>query len=98
RDKGLRARLYGLMRYASAKGIAPEAMSDAVLEAYMAYRAETTSLDCGVAAARSIARSWNRCVGEIKGWPRVWLVEPELAQDPEFLSWDEVPESLRREI
>ena len=49
RDKGLRARLYGLMRYASAKGIAPEAVTDAVLEAYLRYRAETTALGAGVA-------------------------------------------------
>ena len=98
RDKSLRARLYGLLRYASAKGLAPEAMSDAVLAAYLAYRAETTALASGVAAARSIARSWNRCVAEIKSWPKIWLVEPDLAKDPDVLSWDEVPESLRTEI
>jgi integrase len=98
RDKPLRARLYGLMRYASAKGIVPEAMSDAVLEAYLTYRAETSALASGVAAARSIARSWNRCVAEIRGWPKVWLTEPELARDPDALSWDEVPHSLRQEI
>jgi hypothetical protein len=73
-------------------------MSDAVLAAYLAYRAETTALASGVAAARSIARSWNRCVAEIKGWQKVWLVEPELVKDPDVLSWDELPESLRKEI
>jgi hypothetical protein len=78
RDKGLRARLYGLMRYASAQGIAPEAVNDAVLEAYLAYREKTTSLASGVAAARSIARSWNRCGAELSGWPQVRLVEPGL--------------------
>jgi integrase len=98
RDKGVRARLYGLMRYASARGIAPDDMNDAVLEAYLAYRAETTALASGIAAARSIARSWNRCVAEIKGWPKVWLVEPELARDPDALPWEEVPEYLRQEI
>jgi hypothetical protein len=39
RDKPLRARLYGLMRHASAKGIAPEAVTDEVLAAYLRYRA-----------------------------------------------------------
>jgi integrase len=86
------------MRYASAKGIGPEAMSDAVPSAYLAYRAETTALASGIAAARSIARSWNRCVAEINGWPKVWLVGPDLPRDPDVLSWEEVPESLRQEI
>jgi hypothetical protein len=98
RNKSLRARLYGLMRYASAKGIAPETISDDVLESYLAYRAETTALASGVAAARSIARSWNRCATEISGWPKVWLLEPELPSDPDALSWDEVPQSLRQDI
>jgi hypothetical protein len=98
RDKALRARLYGLMRYASAKGIAPEAVGDDLLRAYLAYRAETTALASGVAALRSIARSWNRCVAEIKVWPKVWLVEPELVRDPDALSWEVVPQSLREEI
>src|SRR5829696_6929863 len=52
RNTPLRARLSGLMRYACAKGIAPEAMTDEFLAAYLAYRAETTALACGVKAAR----------------------------------------------
>ena len=98
RDKGLRARLYGLMRYASAKGIAPEAVNDTVLDAYLRYRAETTALGAGVADSRSIARSWNRCGDEIPAWPRVRLLEPALLTDPNALLWDEVPQSLRHEI
>jgi hypothetical protein len=96
-DTSLRARLYSLMRYASAKGIAPEAVTDEVLQAYLLYRAETTALDSGVKAARSIARSWNRCVGEIAAWPAQTLSVPGLA-DPEFLEWEAVPETLRVEI
>ena len=98
RDKGLRARLYGLMRYASAKGIAPEEVADGVIEAYLRYRAETTALSAGVADARSIARSWNRCGDEIAAWPKVRLLEPALPIDPNALAWEEVPQSLRREI
>ena len=69
-DKGMRARLYGLIRYASAKGIEPEAVDDDVLAAFLRYRAETTALAAGVAAHRSIARTWNRCVDEIDAWPQ----------------------------
>ena len=40
----MRARLYGLVRFASAKGIEPEADDD-VLAAFLRYRAETTALE-----------------------------------------------------
>jgi hypothetical protein len=69
-----------------------------VLDAYLRYRAETTALGAGVADSRSIARSWNRCVDEIAAWPKVQLLEPALPSDPNALLWEEVPQSLRREI
>jgi hypothetical protein len=98
RDKSLRARLSGLMRYASAKGIAPEAVTDEVLGAYLRYRCETTALSSDAVAARSIARSWNRCIQEIAAWPKQTLTVPGLRSDPDALPWEMVPESLRREI
>jgi hypothetical protein len=58
------------MRYASAKAIAPEEVSAETLSDYLAYRTRTTALAGGVAAERSIARSWNRCVAEIELWPK----------------------------
>ena len=98
RNKSLRARLYGLMRYASAKRISPEAMTDEVLGAYLRYRGETTALASDRMAARSIGRSWNRCVAEIPAWPRQRLSIPHALPDPAFLPWEDVPETLRREI
>ena len=61
RKPGARARLYGLMRFCSAKQIAPSGISDAVLESYLAYRIATSSLAGGVGAHRLIARTWNTC-------------------------------------
>src|SRR5215218_1356766 len=72
-DRGLKARLYGLMRYASANAIPPQAVSADTLADYLAYRTRTTALAGGVAAARSIARSWNRCAAEIDTWPQQTL-------------------------
>ena len=60
-NRGPRARLYGLMRFCSAKQIAPSGISDAVLESYLAYRIATSSLAGGVGAHRLIARTWNTC-------------------------------------
>src|SRR5450759_1116450 len=57
-DRGRRARLYGLMRYCSGRGLEPTAVDDAVLLDYLRYRAETTSLAASTMAHRSIARAW----------------------------------------
>ena len=97
-DKGMRARLFGLVRYASAKGIEPEAVDDDVLAAFLRYRAETTALAAGVAAHRSVARTWNRCVDEIDAWPRQRLAEPDLPSRRTGPEWQEFPEILRFEV
>jgi hypothetical protein len=43
-DRGRRARLYGLMRYCSGRGIAPCLVEGNVVETYFRYRSETTNL------------------------------------------------------
>src|SRR5215213_9211446 len=97
-DKRLRARLYGLARYASAKGVDPAEVDDAFLRAYLGYRAETTALATGVAAHRSIARSWNRCMGEIEGWPQQRLAEPDLPDRRAGPEGHAFPEGLRSDL
>jgi len=96
-DKGQRARLSGLMRYCSAKGIAPTAVDDAVIESLLRYRAQTTELATGVAAQRSIARTWNANVGKVDGWPPQRLTEPPLkaAEGP---TWEDFPYGLRNDV
>jgi hypothetical protein len=58
-----RSVLSSLMRYCAARRI------EAVIDAYMAYRGETTALACDAGARRSIARAWNRCGDAIDCWP-----------------------------
>ena len=64
------SRLSGLIRYASAKGIAANDVNEEVLGSYMDYRRETTALATDDAARRRIARAWNDCADEIPEWPR----------------------------
>jgi hypothetical protein len=54
-DQRTRANLSSLMRYCSARGIQPASVDEVVLDAYMHYRAETTSLASGGAARRTSA-------------------------------------------
>jgi integrase len=97
-DRGMRARLYGMMRFASAKGVEPEQVDDALVQAYLTYRAETTALAAGVAAQRSLARTWNRCVREIGHWPQQRLTEPDLPSRSSGPEWDDFPEGLRGDL
>jgi hypothetical protein len=95
-DEYLRCRLSGLLRYASAGDIESKNISEAVLDDYMRYRADT-ALASDQAARRVIARAWNTCVVKVRGWPSHRLKEPPvkaLTQIP----WDAFPERLRAEI
>ena len=82
-----------MMRYCSARKINPAAVDEVVLDAYMRYRAETTSLASGDDARRSIARAWNGCIGVVEGWPERRLIEPSI-KPMEGPAWEEFPEGL----
>jgi hypothetical protein len=85
------------MRYFSARKVAPAAVDEAAVDAYMRYRAQTTALATDAGARRSIARAWNGCIGVIEGWPERRLIEPAIktTEEPE---WEKFPEGLRRDI
>ena len=93
-----RAQLSSPMRFWSAKGISPQAVNEAALDACMAYRAATTALKANAGARRRIARAWNRCVGVVPGWPPQKLIEPPPKSALVGPSWEEFPEGLRRDI
>jgi integrase len=96
-DYGRKARLSGLMRYCSGRGIEPEAVNETALDDYFAYRKQTTSLATNGAARRSVARTWNACVDAGANWPRQMLIEPPL-QPAERLAWEDFPSGLRRDV
>src|SRR5262245_50602903 len=93
-----RANLSSLMRFCSAKGIAPEAVDESALDACMAYRGATTALTANTAARRRIARSWNRCVGVVPGWPSQKLIEPPPKSALVGPACEAFPGRLRRDI
>jgi hypothetical protein len=92
-----RRRLSGLLRYASANGIELENISEAVLDDYMRYRAQTTALASDQAARRLIARAWNACVANVAGWPSQRLIEPPIKSLTQ-IPWEAFPEGLRADI
>ncbi len=96
-DLGCRKRLYRLFRYCSGRGIPPGEVDDAVVDAYFRYRDETTNLAVNDAARRSVARSWNACIGQVEGWPANRLFEPPV-KAKEGPAWEDFPLGLREEI
>ena len=96
-DPSQLAKLSGLIRYCSMKGIMPEAVDDAVVGAYMRYRGETTALATDTKARRAIARAWNASRG-IKGWPQHTLTEPPVKTTREWPRWEDFLASLQEEL
>jgi integrase len=95
-DRSRLAKLSGLLRYCSMKGIAPNAVDESVVDDYMRYRAETTALAVDIKSRRAIARAWNSS-REIEGWPRQQLAEPPL-KACEWPRWDDFAQQLRNDI
>src|SRR5580704_1740424 len=96
KDLSRLGKLSGLIRYCSLKGIAPSAVDEAVVDAYMAYRKETTALAVDIKARRAIARAWNASRG-IEAWPQQQLIEPPL-KVKEGPRWEDFPGQLQADI
>jgi hypothetical protein len=77
KDRSRLAKLSGLIRHCSLKGILPAAVNEEVVDGYMAYRKQTTALAVDTKARRAIARAWNAS-RTIQDWPQQELVEPPL--------------------
>ncbi len=96
KDRSRLAKLSGLIRFCSLKGIAPSAIDEAVIDAYMAYRREATALAVDIKARRAIARAWNASRG-IEGWPQQQLIEPPL-KVKEGPRWEDFPQQLQADV
>jgi integrase len=96
KDRSRLAKLSGLIRYCSLKGITPGAVDEPVIDAYMAYRKETTALAVDTKARRAVARAWNAS-RSIEGWPQQLLIEPPL-KAKEGPRWDDFPQQLQDDV
>jgi integrase len=94
----LRHSLIGLFRYASARGIEPEEIDDATVEAFMIYHRETTSNRRPKELHRRLCKAWNEAAATVTGWPAVSLSLPSFGKAPHHLPWEQLPEGLRRDI
>ena len=96
KDLSRLGKLSGLIRYCSLEGIAPNAVDQAVIDAYMAYRRETTALAVDNKARRAVARAWNAS-RVIEGWPQQELIEPPL-KAKEGPRWEGFSQQLQADV
>jgi integrase len=89
--------LTGLMRFASAQGVSPDAVGDEFIDRYMSYRRGVLVQDGSPRVQRSVVRAWNACVDDHPAWPRRKLTPaPHGGEQP--VPWSAFPEPLRAEI
>jgi integrase len=96
KDRSRLAKLSGLIRYCSLKGMSPSEVDEPVVDTYMAYRKETTALAVDTKARRAIARAWNAS-RTIEGWPQELLIEPPL-KTKEGPRWEGFPQQLQDDV
>jgi integrase len=95
-DKPIRSRLYSLIRYCSARGIAPSSVNDKTFADYWRYRSDTTGLATHNTAWRFMVRAWNSCTAITDAWTLQRLTEPPLrTAEP---AWEKFSEGLRKDL
>ena len=85
-------------RFLSALGIPLEAVGDHHVEAFQAYRQETSFGRAKPDQVRSLVRQWNSCVSTIPEWPKITLTEPAYRRGSAGPTWEEFPRGLREDI
>jgi integrase len=95
-DRLVRWRLSSLMRFCSANQIEPARVNEAIVDRFIAYRAQT-GMSADNAFRRLMARAWNTNVGTVRGWPVRRLVAPPPKPTVE-VAWQQFPARLRTDV
>ena len=93
-----RKRLSRFLRYLSANGISPEAIDDALVEAFFRYWEKTGLRRPDRQSWRKLVRAWNDCSETIPGWPPRKLSQAPIRSIARGPKWDAFPARLRNEI
>jgi hypothetical protein len=96
-DKYFQCRLSRLLHFISAQGIAPEQMSDAVSEQFLAALERHSAIKHVRTSHQDACRAWNKARHLIPGWPDVELAVP-CYQQTWGLPWTAFPASLEAAV
>ena len=92
-----RLALSPLCRFASRRGIAPDAVGDGVFDTFLAAMREDSLLKDVRNTHRLACRSWNQAVDAVPGWPRRKVAVPEY-RDTYELPWSDFPATLKADL
>jgi hypothetical protein len=93
-----RARLSRFLRYLSTHGISPEAVDDAVVEAFLDPWEATGLKAPDSQSRRRLVRAWNGCAATIPGLPARRLSQSAIRSIAQGPDWEAFPAGLRNEI
>jgi integrase len=97
-DGVARKRLSRFFRYLSAHGILPEAVDDAVVEAFLGDWEATGMRGPNPRSRRRLVRAWNDCSTTIPEWPARRLNQWAARSVERGPDWEAFPIGLRNEI
>lgn len=93
-----RMQLSRFFRYLSARGISPEAVDDAVVEAFLSDWEETGLRGPDAQSRRRLVRAWNDCSETISGWPAQRLTQSAVRSVGRGPDWEAFRVGLRNEV
>ena len=93
-----RKQLSRFFRYLSANGISPEAVDDAVVEAFLDDWEKTGLKGPNAQSRRRLVRAWNDCSATIPGWPAQRLDQSAVRSVARGPDWEAFPAGLRDEV
>ena len=91
----IRRPLSRFARFCSVRGIEPEGVTDAVIEAFHAYLADSL-LKSPDKIFAAMARAWRAAQTTVDGWPQIAITIPNRRRDW-TLPWSHFPASLQRD-
>jgi len=86
------------LRFVSASQIPLQEVRDCHVEAFQAYRRETSFGRVKRTQHRSLVRVWNDCAKGIPDWPRITLTKPAYAKSSPGRALEEFSQGLRDDI
>ncbi|NKE18237.1 site-specific integrase [Neoroseomonas oryzicola] len=96
-DKGW-IRLRAFVRYCSAHGIVPAAVSDATVGCYREHLRQRDIRGTAHATIRRVVSAWNKATATVQGWPAHRLSAPLVEPRQYSLPLEALPASLRADI
>ena len=86
------------LRFGQVNAWAPTETGDMHLNRFHTYLREQVMLQNAAEIARATARSWNRAVDTVPGWPPYKLTVPASKREPYWVKSQDWPESLQVEV